>query len=501
VSSAHAWWHQPGHQNPDRLTRMENRHRDALALMRPLQGMRHGLALAMLASALSVALGVCAVARGGVTSSPRTAAARAAPAHVVPSGLEVIPDLFDPSCNGGSGFRLALEKNEMGEPGSSVTSGTLADGSTLLAQTEIYPGRPAAVLESITPQCVPDLSFGSAGIATLAVPPRLHSVIPVPAEGGPSEEGLSLYVVAPSADGDAIVGGDYDRAWILGEVTPSGTLDTSFGDGGWAVLPFHGSVARILQEPSGRLLIAGGNGGGGCCTRNWVAALSARGEVERDFGAHGREELPTGEDSGVDQLLRWPDGEILAMVGHGNMGCWGSTLAALTPSGQLVPGFAGRLDRFWHTLGFKAFVGDVDLDGAGFTLVGTGQRPCFEAPKSSKAPATGLIVRFHSNGSIAGPLVRFRSTMLGSVRAFPDGDDVLVVGKPYRDPSPITITARHLDGSIDPSFANHGTAQIRALVHGTEPEFGEISVAEASPTTLLLVSIQDAQLQLDRLRL
>jgi hypothetical protein len=308
-------------------------------------------------------------------------------------------------------------------------------------------------------------------------------------------------VVTPSAGGDAILGGDYDRAWIVAEVTPSGTLDTSFGDGGWAVLPFRGSVERILQEPSGRLLIAGGNDGGGCCTRNWIAALSARGELERDFGAHGREELPTGEDSGVDELLRWPDGEILAKVGHGNMGCWGSTLAALTPSGQPVPEFAGRLDRFWHTLGFKAFVGDMYLDGAGFTLVGTGQGPCFEPLRPPKARATGLIARFHSNGSIAGPPVRFRSAMLGSVQAFPDGDDVLVVGKPYNDRSPITITARHLDGSIDPSFANHGRAQIRALVHGVEPEFGEVSVTEASPTSLLLVSIQGAQLQLDRLLL
>ncbi len=469
--------------------------------MRTLQGMRHGLALAVLASALSVALGGCAVAHGSVTSSPKTAAAHAAPAHVLPSGLVVIPDLFDPSCNGGSGFRLALEKNDMGEPGRSVTGGTLADGSTLLAETEIYPGRPSAVLESITPQCVPDPSFGNAGIATLAVPPRLHSVIPAPAEGGPSQEGLSLDVVAPSADDDAIVGGDYDRAWIVGEVTPSGTLDASFGDGGWAVLPFRGSVERILREPSGRLLIAGGNDGGGCCTRNWAAALSARGALEHDFGAHGREELPTGEDSGVDQVLRWPDGETLVEVGHGNMGCWGSTLAALTPSGQPVSGFAARLSRFWGTLGFKSFVGEVYLDRTGFTLVGTGQRPCFDTPGSAKAPATGLITRFHSNGAIAGRVIRFQSDMVGSVGAIPDGGDVLVIAKPYREPSPVTITARHLDGAIDRAFADEGEAQIRVLVHGAEPDFDQVSVAEASPTTLLLISIRESQLQLNRVRL
>jgi hypothetical protein len=457
--------------------------------------------MAILASALSAALAGCAATRERVASSPATLAAYVAPAQAVRSGLSLTPDLLDPTCNGGRGFGLALEKDESGERGSSVASGTLTDGSTLLTQTAVYPGRSAAVLESITPQCVPDPSFGSGGIATLAVPPQLHSVIPAPTEGGPSQEGLSLDVVAPSASGDAIIGGDYDRAWIVGEVSASGTLDTSFGEGGWAVLPFRGSVDKILQEPSGRLLIAGDNAGGGCCTRNWAAALSARGELERDFGAHGREQLPTGEDSGVEKLLRWRDGEVLVKVGHGNMGCWGSTLVALTPSGQPVPGFAARLDRFWRTLGFHSFVGDVFLDDAGFTLVGTGQRPCFGEPGASKVPATGLIARFHSNGIVAGPVNRFRSQMLQSVGAIPDGDDVLVVAtKPYPDPSPTTITARHRDGSVDRRFADDGQAQIRVLVHGTEPRFGELSVTEASPTTLLLISIDEAQLQLNRIR-
>ncbi len=463
--------------------------------------MRPGLTLAALAFALSAALAWYAPARAGVTSRTATVAAYAAPSRTGPSEILVTPDLLDPSCDGGRGFGLTLEKDERGEPASFVASGTLADGSTLLTQTAVYPGKPSAVLESVTPQCVPDPSFGSAGIATLAVPPQLHSAIPAGPNQGSSEEGLSLSVVAPSAGGGAILGGDYNRAWIVGEVSASGALDTSFGNGGWAVLPIRGSVDKILQEPSGRLLIAGDNGGGGCCTRNWAAALSARGELEPDFGAHGREQLPTGEDPAITKLLRWPDGEILIDVGQGHMGCWGSTLAALTPSGQPIPGFAGRLDRFWRALGFKAFVGDVYLDGDSFTLVGAGQRPCYGEPGSSKVPATGLIARFHNNGIITGPAIRFRSQMLQSVRAIPDGDDVLVVAsKPYPDRRRTTITARHRDGRIDRRFGDDGTAQIRVLVHGSEPQFGELSVTEAGPTTLLLLSTDEAQLQLNRVR-
>ena len=69
-------------------------------------------------------------------------------------------------------------------------------------------------------------------------------------------------------------------------------------------------------------------------------------------------ELPTGEDSGVEALALEPNGDILAKVGYGNMGCWGVGLAMLTPSGRPAPLFAKRLEGFWHGLGFGAFVGD-----------------------------------------------------------------------------------------------------------------------------------------------
>lgn len=36
---AYVWWHQPSHQNPDRLPRMENRHRDALCRIAEADGM------------------------------------------------------------------------------------------------------------------------------------------------------------------------------------------------------------------------------------------------------------------------------------------------------------------------------------------------------------------------------------------------------------------------------------------------------------------------------
>ena len=121
-----------------------------------------------------------------------------------------------------------------------------------------------------------------------------------------------------------------------GKVTPQGKTDLSFGHEGWSVLPFGGEVESVVQEPSGGIAIAGGNGGGGCCSTNWIAALSSAGRLETPFGAGGREELPTGEDSGVGGLVLEPNGDILAPVGYGNMGCWGMSLEMLAPTGRPV---------------------------------------------------------------------------------------------------------------------------------------------------------------------
>ena len=73
------------------------------------------------------------------------------------------------------------------------------------------------------------------------------------------------------------------------------------------------------------------------------------------------------------------------------LGCWGMAVAMLTPAGQPEPLFAARIQRFWGTLRFNAFVGDVHVDSTGFTLVGTGQGPCAAGPAFSAPSATGVM--------------------------------------------------------------------------------------------------------------
>jgi len=234
---------------------------------------------------------------------------------------------------------------------------------------------------------------------------------------------------------------------------------------------------------------------------NWAAALSARGEPDRGFGKHGRAELPTGEDSGVGSLALEPNGDILAVVGYGNMGCWGTAVAMLRPSGQSVPLFGKRLDQFWHGLSFGAFVGDVYVDGAGFTVVGTGQRPCAGGPSFSAPSATGLTAQFRMDGEPRSHTIRFPSRMYGSVEAFHESDDTFVVESPYANPTQLTITARRADGSIDPRFGNDGRARIRTPWRGFNASLEtQVSITEAGPKAIVIVATRPGRLQVIRVR-
>jgi hypothetical protein len=384
----------------------------------------------------------------------------------------------------------------------------MADGSTLIAVTNVYPGGRSILLRSLTSACALSPGFGQDGAATITVPSDLRAPKPENADaevGGFPAHGIWVNAVAPRKGGGAIVAGVYDGDMVVGELTANGNVVQAFGKHGWLVLPFGGEVTAILQEPSGQIVIAGDNGGGGCCGVNWASALSASGQFDRAFGTRGRAVLPTDEDSGVEALALEPNGDILAAVGWEHMGGGGVELAMLTPSGQPEPMFAKRLEAFWNAHGFDVFVGDVYVDGDGFTLVGTGQNAPLAGPSYSAPSATGLIAHFRVDGTLAGPAVRFPSRMYGGVQAFPDGSDALVIGSPFADPTQVALTALRPDGSTDPRFASSGRALIRTPWRGQNATLGtSVSITEANPSEIVVIATDDDagnQLQLIRLRL
>jgi uncharacterized delta-60 repeat protein len=171
---------------------------------------------------------------------------------------------------------------------------TTAAGIALGSNGEIYvagtenPGTPQAraVLATLTRRGFPahlelDTSFGTSGELTSTL-------------GGSSAE---LATLAVASDGDVLVGGQVDagaQEGVVARVTPSGSLDPTFGSGGVVALQTNGLqtpmsfVKGIVTEPDGAPVIAGDTGQieppmGLPKSTSFVAQLTASGAPDSAF--------------------------------------------------------------------------------------------------------------------------------------------------------------------------------------------------------------------------
>jgi hypothetical protein len=269
------------------------------------------------------------------------------------------------------------------------------------------------------------------------------------------------------------------------------------------VFPFCAEPTSVLQEPSGRIVVAGDGWIGAHCFGNWAAALSANGNYDAGFGDHGIVALATlGADSGVGSLTRLRNGNLLVDIGYGNSGCWGYTLRLLGPSGWPVSLFADRFGRFWNRLGFHAFSGAVFANERGFTLVGTGQRPCWIGGPFHSTSATGLVVHFGKDGYLAAPPTRFASGMHSGVSALPLGRDTVVATTPYANAVSLALTAVRRDGSLDSRFGSGGRVLIRIPWRGQDPGLeAAVALEKVGPRAILVLAADGGRHKLLAIRI
>ncbi|HML00072.1 MAG TPA: hypothetical protein VK428_07790 [Acidimicrobiales bacterium] len=257
----------------------------------------------------------------------------------------------------------------------------------------------------------------------------------------------------------------------MARINPKGSLDQTFGSGGWTVLPWPGGVSAIAETPSGDIVL-GGTEGGGCCYQEWIGEVNAEGGIVSDFGSGGRTRIPGfRDDSGIYRVSVGQDGEIFVLTSGGNMGGWGVTISALSSSGLPLPSFQSNVNAAMTGITPSGvFVGDMDVRSTDILLFGTEQNtPVSNVPDPT---AQGRVVAFRLNGELettfgTGGERTFNSPMAQSVWVLPrsSGGFLMADARPTIQSNPKASAELNLfdfssDGDLDHTFGHRGMAQL-----------------------------------------
>ncbi len=380
--------------------------------------------------------------------------------------------LVDPACPGGTGTVISVPESWLAGAAFVVTE-MLPSGATLVVTSAGYPSASYAVADAFTSDCSPDRAFGSDGVERLVF-------------GG---QVFSIAAAVPAPGGGMILAGSTAKGWLVARLDARGRLDPTFGSGGWTVLPWPGGVSAVAVTPSGDIVL-GGSQGGGCCVREWVGELNAGGGIVSEFGSGGRAPIPVyRDDSGITRVWVAPDGDVFALTSGGNMGCWGISISALTPSGSPVPSFQSNFTAAMRRVSPSGvFVGDVIVRPAGFLLLGTEQSACVTS--LSSRTAQGRVVAFQLDGKLesrfgANGEASFASPMAQPVWALPRGNGgfVMAAAPVFIQFNPharaeLSFFDFSADGTVDHAFGKDGVADVRL------PYLSQSLPASAVPITV-----------------
>ncbi|WP_068415428.1 Ig-like domain-containing protein [Planctomyces sp. SH-PL62] len=220
-----------------------------------------------------------------------------------------------------------------------------------------------------------DPSFGDGGWVSL-----------IPTPGSYNE----IWALAVAADGKILIGGNVSNAGTYADfavvrLDPTGTLDATFGDGGYATTSFAVGGDRgfgLAVQPDGKILLAGESFGGNSTSNFAVARWTADGRLDPTFGSGGKVQTDVpGEFDQASGLALQADGKIVVAGSAGG----DLALVRYTTSGALDEAF-GAGGIVVKDLGGDDWASSVVVQGDGKIVVGG-------------ASALGPVSRFDANGA------------------------------------------------------------------------------------------------------
>jgi uncharacterized delta-60 repeat protein len=318
-----------------------------------------------------------------------------------------------------------------------------------------------------------DTSFGSGGVVSLAtastVPYQVGSdSVAIQPDGKiVAATNATTYKYTPPTKKTPASYTETSSSMMVLRLNADGSLDTSFGNGGEAVVsipnaPFEVSGGVAILS-GGQIVVAGSNQGTYAGPEFVVARLTSSGALDTTFGPNGQGyndvSVSPGNNSqqdGVNALGVDASGNIL--VGGYSSNASGSAysfqVARYTPAGLLDTSFANQgVFDLANAHGARGVDG-IAVQPDGHIILGLAALP---------TPAKPGVLRLNSDGSIDtsfgsnGYFDEVNATPYDSVAVQPDGK--VVIGMTYGTSPNFKVLVDRLlpGGTLDPSFGSGGT--------------------------------------------
>jgi uncharacterized delta-60 repeat protein len=183
----------------------------------------------------------------------------------------------------------------------------------------------------------------------------------------------------------------------LARYNPNGTLDTTFGSKGVVTTPFSGDALSVAIQPDGKIVLGGASGSDFALLR-----YNPNGSLDTTFGTGGEVLTPVPGGGTIDSVVVQPDGKIVA----GGYAYYDNsdptqaltefTLARYTSNGSLDTTFGsgGIVHTFWPGGSGQGSINALALEGNG-QIVAVGKA----SPGTSGASAWG-VARYNGDGSL-----------------------------------------------------------------------------------------------------
>jgi uncharacterized delta-60 repeat protein len=325
----------------------------------------------------------------------------------------------------------------------------------------------------------PDNSYGTGGPS---IPPL--SGVSAPALGSTTNAGGNDLVLQP--DGKAVVAGNIsqDSAWAVARFNTDGSLDGSFGSGGWSsldvrALDFNPAIGAGLQS-TGKVVVAGLSmgtaiGNNGTYNPAEVARFTAAGAIDSGKGAFG--DVVQGKALGYalttfgmphnafHDLAVQPDDKLVAV---------GLAYTDGTSRRLIVARYtaSGTLDKTFNGNGYFVFLpsGISDAVGNAVALQSDGKIVVTGSCTGTDGADDMLVARFNTNGTLdtsfggGSGYVRLDNTTAAQSGEYVHDvaiqlDGKIVVAGPTSvagNPSNVMVARFNVDGTPDATFAPGG---------------------------------------------